>query len=58
MDKVIIHVRGGIAEVVSQPAEVEVVIVDWDNEDEDNYCIDCGEPIGECICAEGGEASG
>lgn len=31
--KVLIHVRGGVAEVVSCPGNVEVEIKDWDNEE-------------------------
>ena len=30
--KVVVEVRGGVAEVMAKPAGVEVVVKDWDNE--------------------------
>jgi hypothetical protein len=32
MKKVIIHVRGGVAEVIYSPPEIEVEIIDFDND--------------------------
>jgi hypothetical protein len=36
MKKVIIHVRGGVAEVIYSPPEIEVEIIDFDNDFENN----------------------
>ena len=37
---VLIEVRGGIAEVIHKPKDVEVVIQDWDNDDGDRGYTD------------------
>ena len=44
MEKVIIHVRGGNAEVIQSPEGVDVVIVDFDNVDDEEIatCAVCG----------------
>lgn len=36
MEKVIIHVRGGMAYINEQTSNVEVEIIDWDNIENDN----------------------
>jgi hypothetical protein len=49
VEKVIIHVRGGVAEVVQSPEGLEVVIVDFDNEEAEDIatCAYCGKDFPE-----------
>lgn len=35
MSKVIVEVRGGVAEVTSNPDNIDIEIIDWDNHDSD-----------------------
>ena len=41
--RIIVSVLGGVTEVISNPDELEVVILDFDNGD--SACIQCGEEI-------------
>ena len=43
--RVIISVRGGVAELVEATDDVDVVIVDWDNWNEDGKCCICSGEI-------------
>jgi hypothetical protein len=40
-EKVIINVRGGIAELVYKPENMQVEILDFDNDDEEEGACDC-----------------
>jgi len=35
--RVVIHVRGGVAYLVSKPKRMDVQIIDYDNRDEEGY---------------------
>lgn len=37
MEKVIIEIRGGVASVVALPVNVEVILRDYDNEEEGGF---------------------
>jgi hypothetical protein len=60
-NKVVIYVRGGVAEVVSCPLHVDVQIVDWDNMIGSDWFSETGEILMEipypCIrdCSHGGQ---
>jgi hypothetical protein len=46
LDTVIITVEGGVAEILSTPENINVIIVDYDNLEDGggyNYCPVCGE---------------
>jgi hypothetical protein len=43
--RVTIYVEGGVVQHVECPTFVEVTIVDYDNEEDDNGCVASGELI-------------
>ena len=51
MKEVVIHVRGGIAEIVFKDRGIQVTIVDWDN-DEPTTEVAGQDPIGEYALVE------
>jgi len=45
--RIIVSVLGGVTEVISNPDELEIVILDFDNGD--SACVQCGRDIADQV---------